>query len=51
MEALKGISRIWAEAVTVLAEQVGCAGADRQQTLAQNKAVSLTLFAFDKGER
>ena len=38
-------------AVLPLAEQVGyLTGQIVSKTLAQNKAVSLTLFAFDKGE-
>ena len=37
--------------VLLLADQVGCQkGQIVSKTLAQNKAVSLTLFAFDKGE-
>jgi quercetin dioxygenase-like cupin family protein len=37
--------------VSVLSEQVGYQpGQIVSKTLAQNKAVSLTLFAFDKGE-
>jgi quercetin dioxygenase-like cupin family protein len=52
MEALKRyIKNMEPEAVTVLAEQVGyMPGQIVSKTLAQNKAVSLTLFAFDKGE-